>query len=588
MLKKISVFALAAVTAFGAYAKAEAPKYEIVNYDSGEIKITGEVSGSVNNSFVALEVLNPDVKAENIPKNLSEANWQTYFAFQNQLSVTNNKYGQDIILMPLDGESPYSATIRANGESYALPIYYYKKADIADFIEKLNSLDKNSDKAELENATAAAVRYFSLNTSDVYGELYDSAADKAEITKIFLANYNGANIEEAQDDKPYADIIKEYEKAIVTASYNSNASGKLCNASGDILYADLLNLQGENDSVASYAYGLSSEKTTPEGRRAIVGALCGKSFSSTAELAEAFKNEAVYAGIRYSTEYGSGTITQILGNENACAILAQQGWNQVLYNGSDKARVAKELYSNPAANSADLITKLNKYAADYPAGSTGGGSGSGSSSGSGGGNKNNTPSGGSGIVSGGSGVSSGEKTIIFEDVPSGHWAQKSIMALYSKNIVSGVDKNLFKPNDFVTREQFVKMLVSAVNTEISEDDECAFTDVERGTWYYPYVAAAVKGGIVSGVSETEFGIGNLITREQIAAMCFRALKLTSTDAIAAEEFKDSADVSEYAAEAVSEMRKLGIINGNENGEFLPKNYATRAEAAQIIFGIISM
>lgn len=584
MLKKISVFMLAAVTAFGAFAEAAAPKYEIVNYDSGEIKISGEVSGSVNNSFVALEVLNPDVKAENIPKNLSGADWQTYFAFQNQLSVTNNKYGQDIILTPLDGESPYSATIRANGESYVLPIYYYKKADIADFIEKLNSLDKNSDKTELESATAAAVRYFSLNTSDVYGALYDSAADKADITKILLANYNGAKIEAAQGDKPYAGIIREYEKAIVTAAYNSNAAGALCDVSGNILYADLLNLQGESSSTAAYAYGLALKNTTAEGRKAIVSALCGKSFESTAELAEQFKNEAVYAGIRYSTEYGSGTITQILSNENACTILVQQGWNRTLYNASDKARVAKELYSNPAANSADLITKLNKYASDYPAGSGGGGGGSSS----GGGNKNNTPSGGSGIVSGGSNTSSGEKTTVFEDVPSGHWAQKSIMALYSKNIVSGVEKNLFKPNDYVTREQFVKMLVSAVNIGISDDDECAFADAEKGTWYYPYVAAAVKSGIVSGISETEFGIGSLITREQIAAMCFRALKLTGTDSIAAEEFKDSADISEYAAEAVSEMRKLGIINGNENGEFLPKNYATRAEAAQIIFGIISM
>jgi len=242
------------------------------------------------------------------------------------------------------------------------------------------------------------------------------------------------------------------------------------------------------------------------------------------------------------------------------------------------------LYNNPTGNSMDMITKLNQYASTYPASSVavhGGSSGGGGKSSS----RNSIPS--AGVTTGATIAVSTEKTQIFEDVPQGHWAERSIMALYAENIISGVGENLFMPSNNVTREQFVKMLIAALGYTVSDND-CEFSDVEKGQWYYPYISTAVENGIVSGISDTEFGIGNFITREQIAAMCYRALERIDVDSVATEEFRDQADVSEYAVEAVVNMRKLGIINGNENGEFLPKNYATRAEAAQIIFGIINL
>ena len=105
-------------------------------------------------------------------------------------------------------------------------------------------------------------------------------------------------------------------------------------------------------------------------------------------------------------------------------------------------------------------------------------------------------------------------------------------------------------------------------------------------WYSGYVAAAVKNGIAFGKDETTFGIGELITREQIAAMCARIIGKTSDELT--EDFADSDDISEYAKDGVMLMKKLGVIKGNESGEFKPKSYATRAEAAQIIYGIINL
>lgn len=54
-------------------------------------------------------------------------------------------------------------------------------------------------------------------------------------------------------------------------------------------------------------------------------------------------------------------------------------------------------------------------------------------------------------------------------------------------------------------------------------------------------------------------------------------------------FADEAKISSYAKAAVSEMQQAGVINGIVKEEvtiFNPKNNATRAEAAKMIYEII--
>lgn len=52
------------------------------------------------------------------------------------------------------------------------------------------------------------------------------------------------------------------------------------------------------------------------------------------------------------------------------------------------------------------------------------------------------------------------------------------------------------------------------------------------------------------------------------------------------EFTDTEEVSEYALLAVKSMYRAGIVSGMGDGSFNPKGYATRAQAAKIIYGIL--
>ena len=99
-----------------------------------------------------------------------------------------------------------------------------------------------------------------------------------------------------------------------------------------------------------------------------------------------------------------------------------------------------------------------------------------------------------------------------------------------------------------------------------------------------YVSRAVEMGVISGISDTSFGTGLCITREDMAAIIYRAMERAGIEMSAeGKSFADESDISEYAKQPVSILSGSGIISGMGNNEFQPKANAKRAEAAVIIY-----
>lgn len=214
-----------------------------------------------------------------------------------------------------------------------------------------------------------------------------------------------------------------------------------------------------------------------------------------------------------------------------------------------------------------------------------------------------TPSvqGGSGISGGGGGFSYGKNTsasitvpddsqnikneIYFSDVSEEHWAFDAINYLKNKNIISGYN-GLFNPQNNVTREELMKMIVTAFNLD-TKDNDSAFLDLDKTHWAYPYVSTAYKNNIAKGIGDNKFGVGLFATREDIALFIYRALNNQGNDMTSEEtSFTDKADISEYAYEAVLYLKNKNILNGYEDGSFKPKKLCTRAEVAKILYSIL--
>lgn len=176
----------------------------------------------------------------------------------------------------------------------------------------------------------------------------------------------------------------------------------------------------------------------------------------------------------------------------------------------------------------------------------------------------------------------------FEDADG--WGSKYVESLYNRGIINGKSDKIFAPDDNITREEFVKLIVELF--DFSDDKlYMNFSDVNQNDWYYSYVANAYKHNIISGIGDNRFGVGYNIIRQDICKIISNVIKIKNIDIEVQKEgfvFVDNNTIDDYAKESVELMYKLGIISGDDNGYFSPKNNATRQEAAKIIHGLLEM
>lgn len=173
--------------------------------------------------------------------------------------------------------------------------------------------------------------------------------------------------------------------------------------------------------------------------------------------------------------------------------------------------------------------------------------------------------------------------VYFNDLENYAWAKEAINALAESEIINGKGDMLYCPQDFVTREEFASILVKAFDIKKGEK-EANFADVVSGAWYENNVKLAASAGIVTGKGDGSFGIGEKITRQDMAVMIARAKNLISENTT--ERFADDAEISDYAKMSVYAAKNAGIISGVGDNTFNPQGFATRAEAAMVVYNAI--
>ena len=176
---------------------------------------------------------------------------------------------------------------------------------------------------------------------------------------------------------------------------------------------------------------------------------------------------------------------------------------------------------------------------------------------------------------------------VFNDVKKESNAYEAISYLYDKGIINGKGNNLFCPEDSLKREEFAKMVVNAF--KLSGASKKSFADAVKAEWYESYVSKVEAAGLMQGISETEFGIGHNISRQDLAVVIKRLLdnmevKLNDGNI---EPFADSETIAPYAKEAVTALCANGIMQVREDNLFLPNEKASRSEAAFVVYNAIT-
>lgn len=157
----------------------------------------------------------------------------------------------------------------------------------------------------------------------------------------------------------------------------------------------------------------------------------------------------------------------------------------------------------------------------------------------------------------------------------GHWAELTIKDFVKKGYIKGYEDKTFKPNNSITRAEFVKILNNYFG--LSKTSQKVFEDT-KNHWAKIEIDIAVTNKVCNGKSKTEFKPNDPITREEAASMISNYRKIADKNHDKLNKYIDNNKVSTWAKNSVEGILEKEYMNGYEDKTFRPKNNITRAEA----------
>lgn len=178
----------------------------------------------------------------------------------------------------------------------------------------------------------------------------------------------------------------------------------------------------------------------------------------------------------------------------------------------------------------------------------------------------------------------------FTDVHSSDWYYNAVKYVYQNKLMNGTSDTRFEPNAQMTRAMMVQVLYAREGSPAPQDGASAFSDVQKGDWYYNAVQWAKTAGIASGTGDGKFEPNSLVTREQFAQFLYNYSG--HPDVTGELDFSDANKVSDWASSAMLWANQNKIINGSKQDDnqilLMPQGYATRAEAAQMMWSFCEL
>lgn len=146
-----------------------------------------------------------------------------------------------------------------------------------------------------------------------------------------------------------------------------------------------------------------------------------------------------------------------------------------------------------------------------------------------------------------------KESVVLTDI-DGHWAEEYLLLGIKRKLLQGYPDGTCRPNEAVTRAQFVTFLWRSVG-EPAPAAETSFTDIQKSSYYYTAVAWAEEQGYVLGVGNNQFLPDDPVSREEVALFLWRAAGGASGAellfaATYDRHFADSGEISDWAKAAV--------------------------------------
>ncbi len=175
----------------------------------------------------------------------------------------------------------------------------------------------------------------------------------------------------------------------------------------------------------------------------------------------------------------------------------------------------------------------------------------------------------------------------FKDIKATDWFYSYVEYVCAMGLFNGTADGTFSPAAPMTRGMLATVLWRMGGTPAPRGKN-QFADI-KADWYKDAVLWANENNIVSGYGGGLFGPDDNITREQMAVMLYRYSQYKGYGVTARKNlasYSDAADISGWAHDAMSWANAEGLITGRGNADLAPKDKASRAEIATILYRFI--
>lgn len=174
------------------------------------------------------------------------------------------------------------------------------------------------------------------------------------------------------------------------------------------------------------------------------------------------------------------------------------------------------------------------------------------------------------------------RPVEFKDT-TGHWSKQEVEVLASHGIIKGYTDSTFKPDLAITRAEFVAILVNSSRQTLPSGTGDSFSDIPSTHWAASTIQLARQKGWVGGYPGNQFLPDQTITREEMVAILMRYSGAgQKEDTGLLKDFADFGSISDWAKGAFNTAVDQGLIKGYQN-QLLPGDNTTRAEAATIFY-----
>lgn len=179
-----------------------------------------------------------------------------------------------------------------------------------------------------------------------------------------------------------------------------------------------------------------------------------------------------------------------------------------------------------------------------------------------------------------------EPQISFFDVRDHNWFYTEVTEAVRLKLVQGTGKGMFLPDNKVLRGDFAVMLSKLLRADLSLYGFSKYIDVPLDSYYSSAIAFVSAKEYINGYVDGKFRPQEKVSRAEMAVILCRALEAETVKETEIKKlYADDAAINFWARGQIYAMQQAGIMVGDSQNRFNPKQIVTRCEATAVLLRV---